>query len=274
MPRHALPVLVLAVVLVALLLTWMTLGRSGPSGDVTVAEQDLAPFRRIEVSGAADVVLQKGNGEHVTIETPTRGLRIRAEVHGDTLSISTRDNRRWWSSIFGRGGNRSARITVTYRTLDALVLSGAVRITGTGLETPELRVSANGGSSIHLDGLKTQSLRVEGSGALKAELAGEATEQRVSISGAAEYNAERLASQQASVSVSGVGHVIVRVEKTLSASISGAGNIEYYGNPDVREHVSGMGRVKRREAAAGPPRPRWHVASWFLGGALDDCFAL
>jgi len=245
MPRHVLPVLVLGVVLVDLLLTWLALGRGAGSAELALTDQDLAPFRRIEVSGTADVVLQKGNGEHVSIEAPTRGLRIRAEVHGSTLTISTRDSRRWWSPLFGRGGNRTARVTITYRNLDALVLSGAVRITAAGLETPELRLSASGGSSIHLEGLKTQSLRVDGSGALKADLAGEATEQRVSISGAAEYNAEHLASQQASVSVSGVGHVVVRVEKALSASISGAGNIEYYGNPEVKEHISGMGRVKR-----------------------------
>jgi len=274
MPRHALPVLILAVIGVALVLTWLALGRGGGTGEVAVAEQDLAAFRRIEVSGAADVVLQKGNTEHVSIETPTRGLRIRAEVRGSTLSITTRDNRRWWSSLFGRGGSRTARITVTYRNLEALVLSGAVKINAAGLETPELRVSANGGSSVHLEGLKTQSLRVEGSGALKAELAGEATEQRVAISGAAEYNAERLASAQANVSVSGVGHVVVRVEKALTASISGAGTIEYYGNPDVKEHISGVGRVKRREAAGGAANPRWHVASWLLGGALQDCFVL
>ena len=274
MPRFVLPILVVVVVGVALMLTWMTLGRTGTPGDTALAEQDLAPFRRIEVAGAADVVLRSGPAEHLSVETPTRGLRIHAEVKGTTLVISARDNRRWWSSLFGRGGTRNARITITYRNLDALALSGAVKITGTGLETPELRLSASGGSSIHLEGLKTRSLRVEGSGALKAELAGEATEQRVSISGAGDYDAERLASTQANVSVSGVGHVVVRVEKALSASISGAGSIEYYGNPEVKEHVSGVGRVKRRERAAGEAQPRWHVASWLLGGALQECYVL
>ena len=274
MPRYVLPLLVLAVLVVALVLTWLALGRGVGAGEVAVAEQDLAPFARIEVSGSADVLLQKGSAEHVTIETPTRGLRVQAEVRGNTLRVSTRDNRRWWSSLFGRTSSRNARITVTYRNLDALVLSGAVKITAAAMETPELRVSANGGSSIRIDALKTRSLRIEGSGALKAELAGEATEQRVAISGAAEYNAERLESAQANVSVSGVGHVIVRVEKALTASISGAGTIEYYGNPEVKEHVSGVGRVKRREAAGDTAKPRWHVASWLLGGALQDCFVL
>jgi hypothetical protein len=52
--------------------------------------------------------------------------------------------------------------------------------------------------------------------------------------------------------VSGVGNVIVHADRTLRASISGAGVIEYAGNPTVTEHVSGIGRVKRREPQTTP----------------------
>src|SRR5215218_968392 len=55
MPRSVLPLLIVAVVAVALGLTWWTLGH-GSGGDTAVADQDLAPFRRIEVSGAAEVM--------------------------------------------------------------------------------------------------------------------------------------------------------------------------------------------------------------------------
>ena len=65
---------------------------------------------------------------------------------------------------------------------DAEIVEVPVADGGEG--TAEALVSANGGTSVHLEGIKTRSLRVEGSGALKAELAGEATEQRVTISGA------------------------------------------------------------------------------------------
>jgi hypothetical protein len=266
MPRYVLPMLVLAVIVIALTLTWLTLGRSSP--DTTIAEEDVAPFHRVEVSGAAEVVLQKGASEHVSVETPARGLRVVAQVRGPTLVIDARDNRRWWSSIFGRGGARTVRVTITYRALDSVTLSGAVKLQAAGLDTPELRLEASGGSSVRLDGLHTARLRVNGSGALKAEVSGEAAEQNVSISGAGEYNAERLTSTDAKISVSGVGHVVVRVDKTLSASISGAGSIEYYGNPEVKERVSGVGRVRRREARIAEP-PHWHVASWHARGTRD-----
>ena len=269
MPRHLLPLMVLAAVVVALVLTWMVLGGrgAGSASENAIAEQDVSPFRRIDVSGAAEVILQRGPTEHVSVDAPARGMRVVAQVDGDTLDISSRDRRRWWSTLFGPGsGSRTPRITITYRNLDSVELSGAVRLIATALETPELRLEANGGSTLRIEGLKTRSLRVEGSGALKAEIAGETTEQRVSISGAGRYDASGLASTHASVDVSGVGKVVVRVDKTLDASISGAGTIEYLGSPTVRERVSGVGRVKRREAAERDAA-HFHVAAWLLGGA-------
>ena len=47
-------------------------------------------------------------------------------------------------------------------------------------------------------------------------------------------------------------NVVVHAERTLRASISGAGLIEYVGDPEVIEHVSGMGRVKRRDSSVMP----------------------
>ena len=272
MPRSVLPLLIVAVVLVALGLTWWTLSR-GVGGDTAIADQDLAPFRRIHVSGAAEVMLVQGPQEHLAVETPTRGLRIVANVQGETLDISVRDTRRWWSGLTGRnGGSRTTRITITARTLDALSLNGAVKLMATRLATPALQISASGGSAVHLEGLKTGALRVNGSGALKAHLAGEATEQHVSISGAGEYQAEELASERATINVSGVGHVVVRVARELTASISGASNVEYVGDPVVKERVSGMGRVKRLDGA--PSARGVKVAGWPLAGAFAPCMVL
>ena len=48
--------------------------------------------------------------------------------------------------------------------------------------------------------------------------------------------------------MAGAGQVVVRAEKTLKASISGAGSVEYIGDPQVTERISGAGRVRRRAA--------------------------
>jgi hypothetical protein len=185
---------------------------------------------------------------------------VTADVRQGTLHVSSRETRRWWNALLGRGGGGAVRVTVTYRDIDSIDLSGAVRLTASGLQARAIGIAASGGSSVRLDDLSTQLLRVSGDGALKARLSGEATEQRVSISGAAEYEAGNLASDRARVDVSGVGHVVLRVAKSLTASISGAGSIEYYGDPQVEQHVSGVGRVKRREASAPAPQ-HFHIAA-------------
>ncbi len=92
---------------------------------------------------------------------------------------------------------------------------------------------------------------MHGSGALDATVSGRVDRQTVRISGAGEYRAANLASADASVRVSGAGRVVVNAQRTLEVSLSGAGNVEYLGNPRVIEHVSGVGRVKRRDTPAG-----------------------
>ncbi len=84
---------------------------------------------------------------------------------------------------------------------------------------------------------------------MKAEIAGRATEQRIAISGAGNYRAPELTSDSAKVAVSGAGKVLVNVAKTLKIAIAGAGTVEYIGDPKVTQDISGVGRVRRREAA-------------------------
>jgi hypothetical protein len=257
MSRPVLALLILAAVATAASLTWFVVNRAGlPSGSDTVAaSRPLQPFSALEVSGAADITLVHGDEEKVMVEGGD-GLVVRAGVDGHTLRLTARDSRRWWESLLHGGtATRPARITVTYKQLDAIALSGAVRMSAAQFAATKLRIAAAGGTSVRIQNLRADELRFSGSGALKAELAGQVRSQRIAISGAGEYRADELASDDVNVSVSGVGSVIVRADKTLKASISGAGNIEYVGNPEVRESVSGIGRVKRREASVAPFAP-------------------
>lgn len=253
MSRLTLPLLVVLCLLVALGLTWWALRDSGPPGAGAtgggIAAHDLAPFHRIEVSGNAEVALRQGGAERLEVETPPRGVTINAEVRDGTVHLSVRDTRRWWNNLFN-GPRRPTRLTLVVRAVDDVSLNGAVSLMAAALDAPELRLSASGGTRVRIDALRGRLLRVDGNGALKAQIAGSVSEQRISISGAGEYDAGRLASDTASVSVSGVGKVLVNVSRMLDAEISGAGTIEYLGDPEVRRSVSGVGRIRRRDAVA------------------------
>jgi hypothetical protein len=217
------------------------------------------------------LTLVQGKEESVAIEVPARAeSRVRARVEDGTLMISSGDRRRWWNSLFGGSRNAMPRVTVTFKTLDAIALAGAVKLTAARLDAQEMRITASGGSSVRVDNLQARVLRLSGAGALKATLAGRVVDQNISISGAGEVRADRLVSDNASVSVSGAGSIVINAEKTLNASISGAGSVEYYGNPEVKQRVSGVGRVKRREtvridgirvAAPATPAPQWSGAA-------------
>ncbi len=265
--RHfTLPLVIAGSVVLAALLSWlalstMTIGgrppRAGSSevGNGAAVTHTLAPFNRIDVSGTARVVLVQGDSESVTIggSTGNRG-RISADVRDDTLFIESADHSRWWDLLIGRSRD-TPRIVVNFREVNDISAAGTVALSAARISAPELRIAGAGGTSVRIENLQTRQLRLAGAGALKAELSGTATEQNVTISGAGEYLGGKLKSQHATVNVAGAGKVIVNAEKTLKATISGAGSVEYYGDPQVTERVSGVGSVRRRDSAdAGAPR--------------------
>jgi hypothetical protein len=253
MPRVVPVLLILLAAAVAAGLAWIFLAWSFPGarGEVTTERRALPPFTRIAIEGLADATLVQGTTESVTIEAPSRQLpRVRTEVTDGTLTIGSSDSRRWWSELFGVSA-RPARVTVAYRELEGISATGAVKIRAERLKTDRLKLSASGATSLKIADLDTKLLSLSGSGAMKAEVAGRATEQRIAISGAGDYRATDLVSEDARVAVSGAGNVAIRVEKTLRVGITGAGSVEYIGDPTVTQQISGAGRVKRREAAAG-----------------------
>lgn len=260
--QRVVPVLlVLMAIAVAASLAWLYLASSFPGarGEVTSERRALPPFTRVVIEGLAEATLVQGDTESVTVEAPSKQLaRVRTEVTGGTLTIGSGQSRRWWPGFLG-GGARAVRVTITCRNLESISATGAVKLRAERLKTDRLAVSASGATSLKIADLDTKELSVSGSGAMKAELAGRATEQRVVISGAGDYRATDLVSEDAQVSVSGAGRVAVRVERTLKIAISGAGSVEYLGDPKVTQQISGPGRVKRRDAADG----RLEIASAF-----------
>jgi hypothetical protein len=247
MPRTSLPWLILATVLVSAALAWWTLTRGMAGEPSTRPEQrePLPPFHEVEIGGKAEVTLLQSDGESIEVQA-AGASGVSADVANGRLLVRAHDRRRWWNRLFGRRSPSVPHVTLRFRTLDVIALTGSVRMDVPKLETTSLRIAASGGSTLSIADLRATSLRVNGSGALEAKLAGRVDKEDVSISGAGSYRAEHLLANDASVSVSGVGNVVVHASNTLRANISGAGLIEYVGNPTVTEHVSGIGRVKRR----------------------------
>jgi len=251
MRRFSLPLVILLSVVIAACLTGLALAQgTDRRDDVQTETTPLAPFKRIEVSGAAVIVLvQDTNGPLVASMPQNAAAKVSVKVQKGTLIVKAADGGRWWGDMFGRGPTGTPQLTIHFKDLEAIDVSGGVRISARQIHVPELSIEGSGGTAITIDDLRATTLSIEGAGALKADLAGQVTDQNIEISGAANYQAAKLVSDNASVEVSGAGKVIVNARKKLTASISGAGFVEYLGDPVVRESVSGVGRVRRREAA-------------------------
>ncbi len=260
MKRAVMPLIVLVAIAAAVAAAWYVLDRGfswrtgGVRGGVSAVEaRPLPPFTKIAVEGLAEVALVQGATESASVEAPARQLRhVRTEVRDGTLHIANEDRGHGMGFLFG-GGPRKAQVTVTFRELASVRADGAVKLRADKIKTNRLAVTVSGASSLRIAALDAQELSVSGSGAMKADVAGRVNDQKIAITGAGDYRAANLASNNAQVTVSGAGKAIVNAAKTLQIGISGAGSVDYIGDPQVTQDISGAGRVRRRDSTLAPP---------------------
>lgn len=208
----------------------------------------VAGFRRIEIEGQVNVTLVQGAAEGVTIEAPSSSLaRIRTAVRGDTLVVEVAEARSIWQWFSGRATSRTPHVTIRLRDIDRIEAAGAVTLDADSLKSNDLRVDLAGAGTLKLRDLQATTLRIDGSGAIKVEIGGKVVRQKVDLSGAGSYQAERLVSDDAVVEVSGAGKAVVNARNSLAVDISGAGKVEYLGDPKLKQSISGVGKITRRE---------------------------
>ena len=109
------------------------------------------------------------------------------------------------------------------------------------------KVIVSGAGNTDIKQLKTDKLDVSISGVGNVTAAGSADNLKLVISGTGNFNGEKFAVKRASVACDGVGNAVVDVSDSLDAKISGVGSIEYLGKPEVKQSVTGVGSVKKRQ---------------------------
>jgi len=244
-PAALFPVSVL-VALAALAALW-----PGTASWAVELEQETRPaagFHRIEIDGEVNVTLVQGATEGVTVEAPSSSLaRIRTTVRGGTLIVGVVESRSIWQWFSGRSASRIPRVTIRLRDIDRVEAAGAVTVDAESLKSNELRLDLAGACTLRIQDLQATTLRIDASGATKIAIGGKVGRQKIDLSGAGSYQAEKLLSDEAVIEVSGAGKAIVNASNTLAVDISGAGKVEYLGDPKIKQSVSGFGKVMRRE---------------------------
>lgn len=125
-----------------------------------------------------------------------------------------------------------------------IVINGVGEVTIDSLVANEYEASLNGTGGIDINSLNARNSMVYFSGVGDVELTGEVDEQVVFISGVGDYFAAELESQTGKVEVDGGPNTVtVWITDKLDVSIYGRNTVRYYGNPDVDQEISNLGKL-------------------------------
>lgn len=200
--------------------------------------RSLGAFSGVKAGEAIDVYLKRGDKESVRVEvTGTDASNVLTEISGGYLRIHMRD---------GRYRNRSAKVYVTYVSLNKIHASSAANIFSEGaVKADNLDVSASSAASVEIS-IDAGSVVAEASSAGDVLLEGRAKTLEVDASSAGEVDAYALDTEIVRASVSSAGSAKVSASKELTARASSGGSIRYRGSPaKINTDSSSGGSVKK-----------------------------
>ncbi|RZJ11388.1 MAG: DUF2807 domain-containing protein [Rubrivivax sp.] len=199
------------------------------------------PFDRLELAGAARVLLMQGDRDQAFIAGDADAQKgVEVELADGQLVVRTTGGWKFWHS-------QKVFVKVEMRQLRQLSVSGASDVQVPGpLQVEQLKLSISGAANVRLDQLQARALYFGISGAGEGHFGGRVDEMAVQISGKGKVVADRLQAQKARVSVSGIGNVLLWVTDDLTAHISGIGSVDYFGSPQVQRSISGMGSISAK----------------------------
>jgi hypothetical protein len=208
------------------------------------------PFDSLNFNGSATVRFLQGDRDEVFVEGPTEAQeKVEITLDGTRLTVRTAGSWMFW-----RAPQQRLRVLVVARDLRQLTLSGAA-----DFQAPEpvvlkqLHIDVSGSALTQFDKLSTETLVFKVSGAGTGRFVGRAPTVSVDISGRGDFFGADLDTQQAKVSISGLGKARLWVSKALDARISGVGTVDYFGHPTLAKRTTGVGRFNERGMRPGPP---------------------
>lgn len=211
--------------------------------------REIHDIEKVILRGYGELIINQGEVESLEIETDEEFMdHVKTKVQDGVLRIDVVGE--WLdriTTLFARG-YESQRIIyhLTVKDLKELYVSGVAKINMEALITAELTLRLNGAADIEINSLNVGQLYVKLPGAGNIKLGGYAERQEVSVSGAGSYSTRKLESKSARVSITGVGKAIVWALDDLEITVSGLGSVEYYGNPRVKQNVTGFGNVTHK----------------------------
>jgi hypothetical protein len=209
------------------------------SGNIVTENRDVSNFDRLDLSGVGDVTLTQGDQEGLKIEAEDNVIKqITTEVRDGTLYIS-----------FDRKTvipTKPIKFALSMRTIHGIETKGVCSLESDSVKTDKLEISISGTGNVNLAELVSDNLIINVSGAGNFEAAGKVKDQKVTLSGAGNYEGENLQSNTADVTISGLGRITLWTTENLNVTISGTGGVDYYGSPEISQQISGLGKINHK----------------------------
>ncbi|MCL4529363.1 MAG: DUF2807 domain-containing protein [Chloroflexi bacterium] len=212
------------------------------SGKIVTQNRDVSGFLAVDINYPAEVIINQGQTESVTIEADDNVLpQLRTRVNMGTLYIENGEP--IWSARVNP--SRPVKITINVKDLRDLNFSSAGTVYAGNLQTDNLTMNVSGAGAITFDNINVRSLDCNLSGVGNVTASGTADDLKLNISGMGSFRGADLFNRSANVHVSGTGSATVHPKNELIADVSGVGSVNYYGNPSVTKYVSGIGGIVR-----------------------------
>jgi hypothetical protein len=169
------------------------------------------------------VTITVAGTESLIIEADDNILPVlTSEVSGNRLTLGVKNK----TSI---QPSKGVRYTLLVKDLNDIEVSGAGKISASGVGADRFHVGVSGTGNLVIQG-KADALTIN-------------------ISGAGSFNGESLESKTATIVSSGTGNVVVNVSDKLDVTVSGAGVVRYIGDPTVNKTISGIGSVSKQQTS-------------------------
>ncbi|MDD4644723.1 MAG: DUF2807 domain-containing protein [Bacteroidales bacterium] len=211
--------------------------------------REIKDVKRVLLKDYGHLFISQGEEESLRIEgEPDVLATVKTMIReGElVLDIDTGWFDKTWNAMASAVEGRVLKYHLMVKSLDGIYVQGAATVKMQGLKTESLYLTLKGAGEISLSGLEAGLTDVDLPGAGRVFLEGKTDRLHVSVKGAGSFDAPHLESREAKVALRGVGKASVWVTSQLDATVEGIGAIDYYGNPTVRQNVSGLGIVNAR----------------------------
>lgn len=215
-------------------------------------------FNRIHIRGKADVTIQPGKFNNVSIMTDENILpHLKVENENGQLFVGGKSQ----ASL----APTEEKIVITSNNeINEVTLGGKINLNAENLQSNDLDLSTGGKSEITLTGniknlqittggksdinakiLHGESFRLIMGGKSFANLAGDVDSLSISSGGKTNIDAQKLIANDVDINSTGKSDLSVYAKKTLNANVAGESHIRYLGNPRINKNSVGLVSIEK-----------------------------